>query len=141
MVQPFPTSVVSTHTRNHRRTRVWVEVMCFYGKQKYSTTITKALPSRKLLTSDNEAVSMIVSGWGHFSRVRKVERCWPRREVAGRLDIFNESTLDIPSGPSTPSPLQLAVSSQFTEILPDFTQMQSLPESSPWSARTAPGFQ
>lgn len=41
-------SVISSHTRNHRKTQVWVEMMCFYGK-KYSTTITKALQSRQVL--------------------------------------------------------------------------------------------
>lgn len=67
MIRPLPTSLISTHTANNRRTQVWVEIMCFYGKQKYPTTITKALQiSPSSFTSDNEAVSMIASGWGHF---------------------------------------------------------------------------
>lgn len=66
MVQPLPIPRISTHTRNNRRTRVWVGIMCFYEKQKYPTTITKALHLAKFSTGDNEAVSMIASGWGHF---------------------------------------------------------------------------
>lgn len=43
MVQPLPLSLISTPTTDNRRTQVWVEIICLYGKQKYPTTITKAL--------------------------------------------------------------------------------------------------
>lgn len=32
-----------SHYEHDSRTQVWVEIMCLYGKQKYPTTITKAL--------------------------------------------------------------------------------------------------
>ena len=45
---------------------------------------------------------------GDFSkRVRTVERHWPKREDAERVDILNESILDLPSGPSSFHPFRL----------------------------------
>lgn len=43
---------------------LWVEIMCFYGKENIQKQKQKAFNLAKFSTSDNEAVSMFGSGWG-----------------------------------------------------------------------------
>lgn len=78
---------------------------------------------------------------GDFSkRVRTVERHWPKRQDAERVNILNESILDLPSGPSSCHPFRLQSPSSLQRSFLNFAQMQSLPESCPWSAPAAYAF-
>ena len=139
MVLSLPTSLISTHTRNNRRTRVWVEIMCIYGKKKSNNNKSPSI------SPSSQPVIMRQFQWlclaGDISKgVRTVERHWPKRKDAERADILSESILDLPYGPSSYHPFKLQSPPSLQRSFLNFAQMQSLPESFPWSAPAAYAF-